>query len=374
MPIDPTPEQRGLCSTFNDFLERNAPPSKLRELIMDGPTLDRDYWRQLAELGWTSLLVSEERGGGSLTDNPYADIALVAEVSGRHIAPGPFVPANVVAAALSSAPGEDHQEMLDGILAGSIVPTWAIAEGRGTFAVRDIEATATRSEDGYVLAGTKKFVESATDADVILVCARDEGDVAHFLVRAGSAGMTVQPQHGLDPGRGYGTVVLDDVSVASSARVASEGSGDEEVQRLLDLAVALQSAESVGGMQRVFDITMEWVQNRYAFGRPIGSYQALKHRLADHKLWFEASAGLVDGLTDALAAGHADASRIASLTKSHVGDTAVRLASDATQLHGGIGVTWEHDMHLFLRRATVNRAMYGSPIQHRDRLCELAGL
>jgi alkylation response protein AidB-like acyl-CoA dehydrogenase len=138
--------------------------------------------------------------------------------------------------------------------------------------------------------------------------------------------------------------------------------------------VLVQSAETVGVMYHAFDMTMDWVNQRVAFGRVIGSYQALKHRLADHKLWLEASAGLVDGLAAALATDDPDTSRIASITKAHVGDTAVTIVQDAVQMHGGIGVTWEHDLHLYLRRATANRALYGSPIQHRERLCALAGI
>lgn len=374
MPFQPTSEQRGFCSTFDEFLSQRVPPSVLRELTMDGPSLDRDLWRQLAELGWTTLLVPEEKGGGSLTDQPLVDLALVAEVSGRRLAPGPFIPANVVTTALAVTPGNGVDEVLSGVIEGSLVPAWALAEGRGTFRPRDIRTSAARTGAGFVLDGTKRFVEAAPDADVLLVAARQGDGLAHFLVRRDQEGVAVQPQHGLEPSRSYGTVTLDAVEVPAEMRVGPATEGEQELQRLLDSAVALQSAESLGLMNHVWDFTLEWVQNRVAFGRVIGSYQALKHRLADHKLWLEASEGLVEGLVRALANGDADGSRIAAITKAHIGDTAVNLVSDSVQLHGGIGVTWEHDLHLYLRRATANRAMYGSPIEHREHLCVRAGI
>jgi alkylation response protein AidB-like acyl-CoA dehydrogenase len=374
MPIELASEQRGLLDATRSYLHRSASPSVIRELAMDGPALDRDYWRQAAELGWTSLLVPEDRGGGSMTDNPYTDLAVIAEESGRHVAPGPLVPANIVAAALGANPGNDLDEVLGGVLDGTLVPAWAIAEGRGTFDPRDVRTTATRTGDGYLLDGTKSFVESAPDADILLVTARDSDGLVQVLLERSAPGVAVTPQHGLDPSRGYGTVTLEHVAVPASARVGGDGPADDHVRHLLAVAVAIQSAETVGVMYHAFDMTMTWVNQRVAFGRVIGSYQALKHRLADHKLWLEASAGLVDGLTAALGAGDPSTSRIASITKAHIGDTALTIVQDAVQMHGGIGVTWEHDLHLYLRRATANRALYGSPIDHRERLCTLAGL
>jgi alkylation response protein AidB-like acyl-CoA dehydrogenase len=374
MPIDLTSEQRGLLDATRSYLGDAVSSSVVRALAMDGPSLDRGYWRQVSELGWTSLLVPEDRGGGSVTDNPYTDLAVIAEESGRHVAPGPLVPANVVAAALGANPGNDLDEVLAGVLDGSLAPAWAIAEGRGTFSPRDVRTSAVRSGEGYVLNGTKGFVEHGPDADIFLVTARDDAGLVQLLVERSTAGVAVTPQHGLDPSRSYSTVTFDSVRVPASARIGGDGPADESVQRLLDVAILIQSAESFGVMDHVFDMTMSWVNQRVAFGRVIGSYQALKHRLADHKLWLEASGGLVDGLAAALAGGDPDTSRIASITKAHIGDTAMTIVQDAVQMHGGIGVTWEHDLHLYLRRATTNRALYGSPIEHRERLCALAGL
>jgi alkylation response protein AidB-like acyl-CoA dehydrogenase len=374
MPIELTSDQRGLADASRSYLSTASSSQVVHALAMDGPTLDRSYWRQLAELGWTSMLVPEESGGGSLSDNPYHDLAVVADLSGRSVAPGPLVPANIVASALSRGSGELVEQTLQGVMAGELVPAWAVAEGLGSFTPGEIRTTATHGEGGWVLDGRKEYVESAVDADVFLVVARDSDGLVQLLVDRDADGVSVEPKNGLDPSRTFGSLVLDNVSVDDAARVGADGAADAEVAHLLDVAVAIQAAETVGLMDHVFEMTMDWVQQRVAFGRTIGSYQALKHRLADHKLWLEASHGLVDGLGEALGAGDDDATRIASLAKAHIGDYALVLIQDAIQMHGGIGVTWEHDLHLYLRRATTNRALFGSPIQHRERLCTLAGI
>ena len=374
MPIELTSDQRGMLDASRSFLEQSVPSSVVHALALDGPVLDRDYWRQLAELGWTSLLVPEERGGGSLSDNRFADLCVIADESGRRVAPGPLVSANVVASALGAHPGERSDEVLAGVLSGDLVPAWAIAENGGRFEAGAVRTTATRDGDGYRLSGVKQYVEAAPDADVFLVVARDDAGLVQFLVDRAAPGLTVETRSGLDPSRSFGSVVLDGVVVPAAARVGGDGPAEDEVQHLLDTAVAIQSAETVGVMSHVFDMTMDWVTQRVAFGRVIGSYQALKHRLADHKLWLEASLGVVDGLAQALADQAPDTTRIASIAKAHIGDYSLVLIQDGIQMHGGIGVTWEHDLHLYLRRATTNRALYGSPIHHRERLCALAGI
>lgn len=386
MPLELTHDQRGLADALHAFLSTAASSQVVHQMALEGPSVDRSYWHQLAELGWTSLLVPEDLGGGSLTENSYADLAVIADLSGRHIAPGPLVAANVVASALATAiattpgvgmasgGGAHLRRALEGVMSGEVIATWAVAEGRGTFRPADIHTTATKTGDGYRIEGRKEFVEGADDADLFMVVARTDAGLVQLLVEPDAAGLSVQSRIGLDPSRAFGSLVLDGVEVPREASVGSAERADTEVSKLLDVAIAIQTAETVGLMSIVFDMTIDWVQQRVAFGRTIGSYQALKHRLADHMAWLEASRGLVDGLADVLGSGSTDAARVASLAKAHIGDYAPVLISDAIQMHGGIGVTWEHDLHLYLRRATTNRALFGSPIEHRERLCALAGL
>jgi alkylation response protein AidB-like acyl-CoA dehydrogenase len=318
--------------------------------------------------------VPEEAGGGSISGHPFADLAVLADESGRHVAPGPLVPSNVVAWILSKSDTSEHGESLAGILDGSAVTTWALAEGDGGWNPTSVTTRAERRPDGYVISGIKRFVEAASDADLFLVTARDENGPAQFLVERSAPGVAVTPRLGLDPTRSYGTVEFASTPVPATARVGGDGPGEDLIELAYCAAIAIQAAETAGLMQHVFDMTIDWVTQRFAFGRVIGSYQALKHRLAEHFMKLEAAAGVAAGLASALDAGSADASQLASTAKAHIGDAAVTLVQDAIQIHGGIGMTWEHDLHLYLRRASTNRALYGDPAEHRERLCRLAGV
>ena len=182
------------------------------------------------------------------------------------------------------------------------------------------------------------------------------------------------PKRGLDPTRTYGTVEFASTPVPATAHVGGDLPGPHVAEQAYCAAIAIQAAETTASMQHVFDMTIDWVTHRYAFGRVIGSYQAIKHRLAEHLLAVEAAAGVTAGLAAALDAGSPDTSVLASTAKAHIGDAAVTLVQDAIQIHGGIGMTWEHDLHLHLRRTSTNRVVYGDSVEHRERLCKLAGV
>ena len=374
MATDLEAERRPLRDATRTFLDQRASSSEVHRLAAAPPTLDRSYWTTAAELGWTSLLVPEESGGGSVSGYPFADLAVLADESGRHVAPGPLVPSNVVAWLLSKSEHGRQSDSLAAIIEGRAVAAWALAEGNGAWDPSSRTTRADRSKDGYVLTGVKRFVESACDADLFLVTARDDDGLAHYLVEASTPGVSVTPGRGLDPTRSYGTVEFASAPVLAAARLDGEGSPEETAELAYCAAIAIQVAETAGLMQHVFDMTIDWVTQRVAFGRVIGSYQALKHRLAEHVMKLEAAAGVSVALTDALDAGSTDASQLASTAKVHIGDASVTLVQDAIQMHGGIGMTWEHDLHLYLRRATTNRSIYGDPASHRDRLCRLAGV
>jgi alkylation response protein AidB-like acyl-CoA dehydrogenase len=335
------------------------------------PTLDRSYWAAATELGWTSLLVPEEAGGGSISGRPFADLAVLADESGRHVAPGPLVPCNVVAWVLSQADTDRHRDSLAAIVDGSSVAAWALTEG-GDWDPGTVTTRAERSRDGYVISGVKRVVEAAPDADIFLVTARESAGIGQFLIERSAPGVTVLPKRGLDPTRSFGTVDFASTPVPAAARVGGDLPGENVAESAYCAAIAIQAAETAALMRHVFDMTIDWVTHRYAFGRVIGSYQAIKHRLAEHFLATEVAAGVTAGLAAALDAGSPDASTLASTAKAYIGDAAVALVQDAIQLHGGIGMTWEHDLHLHLRRASTNRVVYGSPAEHRERLCRLA--
>lgn len=334
--------------------------------------LDRSYWTAATELGWTSLLVPEEAGGGSISGRPFADLAVLADESGHHVAPGPLIPCNVAAWVLSRG-DVDHGDSVPGILDGSIVAAWALAEDNHW----DPGLVATRAErvpGGYVITGAKEVVEAAEDADVFLVAARDDDDVALFVVDSSAPGVTVTPKRGLDPTRTFGSVEFAGTPVPAAARIGAGATGGHLAEQAYCAAIAIQTAETAAVMRHAFDMTLDWVTHRYAFGRVVGSYQAIKHRLAEHFLAVEVAAGVATGLAAALDDGSPDSSVLASAAKAYTGDAAMTLVQDAIQIHGGIGMTWEHDLHLHLRRAATNRTVYGGPAEHRERLCRLAGI
>jgi alkylation response protein AidB-like acyl-CoA dehydrogenase len=366
-------EQRPLRDAARKFLDHHASPADVHRIASTTPTLDRSYWAAATELGWTSLLVPEEAGGGSISGRPFADLAVLADESGRHVAPGPIVPCNVVAWVLSQANTDQHGDSLAAILDGRTVAAWALSEGNGWDPGR-VATRAERSPDGYVISGVKQVVEAAPDADVFLVTARASDGVEQFLIDRSAPGVTVQPKRGLDPTRTFGSVEFASTPAPVAACIRGDVSGERVAELAYCAAIAIQTAETAALMRHVFDMTIDWVTHRYAFGRVVGSYQAIKHRLAEHFLALEVAAGVTAGLAAALDAGSPDASTLASAAKAYTGDTAVALVQDAIQLHGGIGMTWEHDLHLYLRRASTNRVVYGGPAEHRDRLCRLAGI
>ena len=357
--------------TTRRFLESECPTAKVREL---GPTdsgFERGYWRQGAELGWTSMLVAEEFGGGTVSESGIADLTLIADAFGANVAPGPLLPTNIVASAVSSSSdARAHEGLLQGLIAGEVVATWAFVEPPPgeTFAMT---TRAVASGDGFVLSGVKAPVEAGAEADVLLVSARSEAGMTQFLVPAGTPGMTVLPLQSLDLVRRYARVELDQVWVPRAAVVGTIDHAADDIERQLQLALAIQNAESVGAAQTVFDFTLDWAFNRYSFGRPLASYQELKHRFADMKMWLEASHALADALARDIGGATATAAETASVAQAYIGEHLPALVQDCVQMHGGIGVTFDHDIHLYLRRVTVNRVAYGTPSDHRRRVADL---
>ena len=384
MDLTLNPEQRFFQETTRRFLESEAPLTRVRELIDDPSGFDRGWWRRGAELGWTAFLVPEEHGGGTLSGGGLADLAIVAEECGRLVSPGPLHPTNVVAAALAaSGTPEQRAGVLPGIVSGDVVATWCFHEpGRGWWP-SDVELEARPSDNGFVLSGTKALVEAAGDADWFLVSARPSGgdaELAQFLVPRDAPGLAVTPMNGLDLVRRFGQVRFDDVDLPSTARVG-DGDARADIERQLAIAATLECAQMAGAADRVLEFTTEYAFDRYSFGRPLASYQALKHRFADMKLWLEATHATVVGAAraiDGAANGRGDQRRpcrpLVSAAKVYVGDRVPELVQDCVQMHGGIGVTWEHDIHLYLRRVTLGRGLYGTPDEHRERLAAAAGL
>ncbi len=373
MRFDLSDDQEFFRETARRFIESEVPISVVREWhdLPDG--CPPSWWQAAAELGWTSLMVPESLGGGSISGRRVVDLTIVADEMGRGVTPGPFMPTNVVADTLGRSGSPDQQALLEGVLAGEVVLGWAFCEPGGDWSASHVAAEAAPANGGYVLTGTKTAVEAGAQAHHLLVTARTPDGLAQFLLPSKTDRMTITPQESLDLGRRFAEVRLDGVAVGPDALVGEPGAvAEADVERQRQVMTVLQCADSAGSAARVLEFTVEYAFDRYSFGRPLASYQALKHRFADMKLWSEASQAAVDGAADALADG-ADEARMVSVAKAYVGDYSVELMHDCVQMHGGIGVTYEHDLHLYLRRATVNRGLFGTPGDHRVCLSKMMG-
>lgn len=366
MLIDPTSEQEFLRQTTAKFLANEAPVSDVRKLRDNPDGFDRSYWQRGAELGWTSFLVSEEAGGGSVSGRGLIDLTLIAHEFGRNAAPGPLLPTNLVAAALSTSGSEEHAAVLAGLLDGTEIASWCFEEpGRRA---GEIGLEIVIEGDEAVLTGTKRPVEAAGQAGHLLVTGRTGSGLTQILVPNQTEGVSIRPMDSVDLTRRFYIAEFDNVRVPIAALVGEPGAADGSVERLLHQAMVIQCAESVGAMERGFDMTVEWAFDRYSFGRPLSSYQALKHRFADMKAWLEAGHAIADSAAEAVESNAPDSAELTSIAKAYVGYYGGELLQDCVQIHGGIGVTFEHDLHLFLRRLTVNRMLFGTPADHRQKI------
>jgi alkylation response protein AidB-like acyl-CoA dehydrogenase len=363
-------DQEFFRETTERFLTQQVPPDALRARRDDPAGFDPGYWRQGAELGWTSLLVGEEHGGGTIGGPGLVDLGLVAYEFGHHAAPGPLVAANAVASALSTH--GSHPDVLAGLLAGTEIATWPLPAFGAGLGVWRTGIELRRDGDDVVLRGTVRPVEAAGQAGHFLVSAHDTGSgtgrLSQVLVPASAAGVSVTAMETVDLTRRFGAVSFDDVRLGPDALVGPPGEAAADVERQFQAVLVMLDAEAVGAMQAGFDMTVEYAFDRFTFGRPLASYQALKHRFADMMAWLEASHAVSDASCLAAASGEDQAAELLSAAKAYIGQYGAELLQDCVQIHGGIGVTFEHDLHLFLRRFTVNRSLAGTPAAHRQHI------
>lgn len=368
MDLDLNDEQELFRATAAKFLGDRWPTTAVRRLIGDTSGIDRDVWEGGAELGWTSLLVPEELGGGSLSGEGVRDLAIIAEETGRALVAGPLLPTNVVAFALARDPASGlARAHLPDVAAGRQLVAW----------VAEPAAVLTPAGDGYRITGTVGPVQDAQVADYLLVTGHLEpGDGGtQLLVPATTPGVSVEPLDGLDLTRRYCRVRFDGVALPASALAGQGGPG---LDAQLALALALQCAETVGATRAAYEMTLRYVRERKAFGRPIGSYQALKHRLAEMLLWLESAQAVTGAAAAAVQAASANRTDTGALVaartaKAYVADRCPAIVRDCLQMHGGVGYTWEHDIHLYLRRVETNAEIYGGAAHHLGALAPSLG-
>jgi alkylation response protein AidB-like acyl-CoA dehydrogenase len=357
-------DQELLRDTTVRYLTDQVPLSQLRKTRDSAAGFDASYWEGGAALGWTSLLVTEEDGGGSVSGLGAVDLALIAHEFGRHAAPGPLVDCNVVAAALSGQEGELHRALLSELIAGTTIASCCLGaapwQPSGSATIRIHEAGGD-----VVINGSARPVESAGQAKYLLVTGHSETGMTQVLVPATAPGVRIKALKSMDVSRKFAAVAFENVRAPASALLGAFGQAGEQVSRQIQNAAVILSAESVGAMDAAFEMTLDWAFQRYTFGRALASYQALKHRFADMKSWLEASHAVSDAAAEAVAARSGLSLETTSAARAYIGQYGVELVQDCVQLHGGIGVTYEHDLHFFLRRVTLNSLLYGTPAEHR---------
>jgi alkylation response protein AidB-like acyl-CoA dehydrogenase len=364
-----TKEQELLESGTARFLEAHYPSARIRELADQDSPFDAALWKLGAGIGWTALLVPESAGGGSVSGNGLADLLPIAFQFGRYAAPGPLIGTNLVAAALARwGSPEQRAGTLAQLLDGGSTAAWAAPGGPGGSGGPPVRAEAAGG--GVVLEGRTAYFERGAEDGVLLLPAEQDGARAHYLVPLGAPGVQLAPLEGLDLTRRHQEAVLSQVAVPHSARVGEPGAADAHEAALLDLSAVLQSAEITGAMRHAFDLTLRWTADRYSFGRPLASYQEIKHRMADLRTQLEAAAAITAKAADD-PADSALHPALCSAAKAYAGRFGPEVIQDCIQLHGGIGVTYEHDLHLLLRRAVVDAQLFGTPGDFQRRLVDL---
>ncbi len=385
MELEFTSDQDDLRDGVRAMLARECPPGLVRTIVEDrfrgdtGPHPSTAHlWEQMVELGWPALTVPEAHGGLGLGT---VELSVVLEELGRVVAPGPFVPTTtqLVPAVLEVGSAAQQAQFLGAVAAGTCTGALAVAEVGTGLDPASVATTATPGDDGtWVLSGTKSAVLGATEVDELVVVARTPGSlgddgVGAFVVP--TSAVAIDAITALDRTRGLGTVHLDDVRVAEDRCLGAPGPMTAAaLRRAVDVAVMGLALEAVGTCQTIFDVTLEYAKQREQFGVPIGSFQAIKHKLANMSVALERARAT--GYFAALTIAEDDPGRslATSTAKAAANDCQRLLASEGIQIHGGIGYTWEHDMHLYVRRVKTDAALFGSTAEHHARIADLLGV
>ena len=373
MELDFTPDQEELRAAIRGVLAKESPISVARRVVEHGD-VPETLWRTFAELGWPGLTISEEHGGVGLG---AVEAALLAEELGRVVTPGPLLATvtQFVPVLKECASAEQQARWLPRVAAGECTGTLAIAEETGSFDPADTEAAFRVEGDEVVCSGTKRYVIEADAVDEIAVVARGPEGVGVVVVPAAATRRT--PVRPLDGSRRLSHVELDGVRVAADRLLCGSRSAGDPTRalcRAIEEATVALALEMVGTAQSIFDVTLEYAKQRVQFGVPIGSFQAVKHKFADMVVALERarSTGYFAALT--IAEDDPRRSVATSVAKAAAGDCQRLLAKEGIQLHGGIGYTWEHDMHLYVKRIKSGEPLFGTSAWHRARIAEALGV
>jgi len=368
-------QQGMLRDATRGFLESVCPVARTRALFDDPLGFDPDIWLAGARLGWCAPVVPEEYGGGSVSGQGIIDLVAIAEEMGRFVYPGPFIGSNVVALAVAElGSNEQREQVLPGITSGEEIAAWCYAEASGDWDPHAVRLEARADGDDIILNGAKSYVDGAHAATWLLVAARRGGELIQLVLPAETRGVSISPLETLDPTRRLAAVTFEDVRVPAESVLGDHAGTPAAIERQMQTTLVLLCADSVGAADRVLDMTVAYAKDRIQFGVPIGRFQAVKHKAATMLLWLEASRAATYYAALGVQASLDDAPLSVAAMASYVGEGTAALAADGLQIHGGIGFTWEHDIHLYLRRTKSNELLFGDPAWHRERLVRIVGV
>jgi alkylation response protein AidB-like acyl-CoA dehydrogenase len=369
-------EQEMLRRSARDFLAKECGPKVVRKLMEGDDAHDPTLWKKMAGLGWTALGIPEAYGGAGT----FLDLIVVLEECGRALLPGPFFATMGLAVPALVEAGTETQkkEALSAIAEGKARATLAFTEPSGRWDASAVTLAAKPVAGGWRLDGVKLFVPDAAGADYTVVAARTRGEgeegISLFLVKGRPKGMSVTQLKTLDMTRRWCEVRFDAVELDADALMGAPHKAWPPLKRALEWATAALCAEMIGGTQKVLEESTEYAKTRHQFGKPIGIYQAVSHKLADMLVLSESGRSATYYAAWTVEADAADRSLASSMAKAYVSDAYRKVAGDGIQVHGGIGFTWEHDMHLYFKRAKASEVTLGDATYHRELVAQALDL
>jgi alkylation response protein AidB-like acyl-CoA dehydrogenase len=369
------PDQTLLAASVREVIESRYPIGYVREMLGDARGFSKKFWSDASELGWLGLLVGERFGGAGL--GPLELVAVQQEL-GRGVVPGPYLSSAVLATTALELAGSETQKQrwLPRLVAGDAIASVALQEPRGGWDASGVTLPAEPSTGGSLrLTGEKRFVPDAQVADLLVVPART-GDralrgtdgITLLLVETASPGLSVRSLDTIDPTRRLCEVQLDGVEIGPDAVLGEVGGGWPLLEAVMDLGRVALCAEMVGGAERALEMSTGYARTREQFGRPIGSFQAIQHKCADMLVQLEGARAMTFAAATSLAHDDPDAGRDASIAKAWCGEAYRAITTEGVQIHGGLGFTWELDMHLYYKRAKADEVLLGDARFHRARV------
>jgi alkylation response protein AidB-like acyl-CoA dehydrogenase len=359
--------QQTIKNSAREFFANECPIATVRQIAATDRAFDASLWKKCAEQGWTGIVVPEQYDGFGLG---MVELAAAWEEMGRALVPGPFLSAVLLAGTVLDRAGSDahKRQLLQPICRGELVATLALLEAGASWAVDAVGLSAHATSAGYSLTGEKLFVDDGGIADRLLVAVQAGGELAILAVPRTAAGVEIAPMPAVDLTRRWDRVSFADVSISRADMVARGAAARDALEAAIDVACVGLSAEMVGGMQRLLDLTVAYANTREQFGRKIGAFQAVQHMCADMLLLLEGARSAVYYAAWAISEGAPDARTAASVAKAYASDAFREVGNRAIQVQGGMGFTWENDAHLYYRRAKGAEVACGDATFHRDRI------